>query len=151
MQFKKSKCNVLLPKKDWDELGLTQVMFPAIYPFPLARNPNGLFLPCPALCHTVVTLKICFPFEAHPQKLSHRRVLGSQSPGHLLCQSPNFGQVYVSAWGIIGKLPFAVAPWNFQEVTIPHCFWGRKSGRRIWIQIAGLTPCTCLLPSHLTP
>lgn len=71
MQFKKSKCNILLPKKDWDELGLTRVMFPAIFPFPLAGNPNGLFLPCSAPCHTVVTLKICLPFEAHPQKLSH--------------------------------------------------------------------------------
>lgn len=40
---------------------------------------------------------------------------------------------------------------NFQEATIPHCFWGSKSGRRIWMQRAGPRPCTYLLAFLLTP
>lgn len=88
--LKKSKCNILLPKKDWDELSLTQVMVTAVFSFPLARNQNDLFLPCSALCQAVVTIKFVLIFEARPQELSHLRALGNHRPGRLFRQSPTF-------------------------------------------------------------
>lgn len=74
-------------------------MVTAVFLFPLARNQNEHFLPGATLCQAVVTVILVSAFEARPQGLSHRRVLGSHLPGHLLHQSPTFKQVYLlKAW-----------------------------------------------------
>lgn len=99
----------------------------------------SLFSTVSYCCHT----KICLPLR-HTHRTLSWRVLGSQSPGHL-CQSPNFRQVYVSAWVHNWQITLCSLSTNFQEIPILIASGGGK-WRRIWMQIAGLTPCTCLLP-----
>ena len=143
--FKKSKCNILLPKKNWDEVSLIQVVLTAVFSFSLARNQNDLFLPCSALCHAVVTVRFVSTFEAHPQELSHLRELGNQSPGHLLHQSSTFRQVcLLEAWMVLPCAVAAKLPGSYDSSLL----LGEQKRKK---NLDAERPCTCLLASRLTP